>query len=127
VVDVHAVNQILSIRNGVWTGVALIAVGLFRLWPIIPAIMAQWIARRQTIAAEKAADWDRLRDEVERYSERLSGVETREQECQRQLTDAMRRIAELEGYMMGQGKARQDAAAIVASERLAEREEKNKK
>jgi hypothetical protein len=131
-VDLNALSAILSARNGVWTLVVLFFIGLWRGYSGLPAVMAQWIARRQAIAAEKDAEWKRLRDEVERYSQQRDEADQRftqfrdEQllenaECRRQLHEALGRLAQVEGFMMGQGKARQDAAAIVAVERLTDR------
>lgn len=143
-VEWSALSSILSARNGVWTLVVLVMVGLWRGWAGLPAVMAQWIERRRVIAAEKAADWERLRAENSRFAERLHVVEERHDECERnlaaerqqrhadvsslrnELADAKGRLREIEGYMMGQGKARQDAAGIVAIERLADRKKTDK-
>lgn len=89
--------------------------------------MAALLERRKAIAAEKEADWTRIRAEVTRYVDRLAAVERHDEECQRQLNEALRRLAEVEGYMMGQGKARQDAATIVATERLLDRDKEGGK
>jgi hypothetical protein len=120
--DFAAINSILSTRNGVWATFLVLMVIAWRGYSGFPAFLAALVARRQAIWAQKDAEWKRIVGEVQRYSERLQVVEKHDEDCQRQLTDALRRLAELEGFMMGQGKARQDAAAIVAIERLTDRE-----
>lgn len=64
--------------------------------------------------------------QYERMDARVQYLEQREAECQEKLTDAVRRIAELEGYMMGAGKANQEAAGIVAIERIGRALDKGK-
>jgi hypothetical protein len=119
VVDVNALAQILSIRNGVWAAAALIALGVFRLWHALPAIMERLNERKRDRASIEGAQYDRMDARVQR-------LEKQEEECREDLNDARGRIAELEGYMIGQGKARQDAAAIVAVERLTDRQNGDK-
>lgn len=64
--------------------------------------------------------------QYERMDARLQRLEVREEECQRRLTEALHRIGELEGYMAGSGKANQEAAGIVAIERISEAIRKRK-
>ncbi len=98
-----------------WVVALAAMVALFKSWP---AIMAKVNEARRDSEAAKAGDWTRLRGEIDRLDERCAQIEEREQECQRQLTDALHRIGELEGYNLGVGKANQEAAGIVAAERL---------
>lgn len=111
-VDAQILTQILSIRNGVWVAAALVALGVIRLWHALPAIMERLNERRRDRAAIEG-------DQYERMDARLQRLEQSEEECQHKLVDALRRIAELEGYNIGQGMARQEAAVIVATERIA--------
>lgn len=60
-------------------------------------------------------------EQYERIALRCTKLEEAEERCRHELSDAVRRIAELEGYNDGKGKARQDAAGIIAAERLGER------
>lgn len=53
----------------------------------------------------------------ERLAARCEKLETSEQKCRADLADAVKRIAELEGYMIGTGAAKQDAQRIVSTER----------
>lgn len=117
-VDLNALNLILSTRNGVWATFLVVVLLAWRGWQYVPSIMSAWTARRQAILAERMADWDRRGDEIERLTKRVDQLEHNEQDCQVKLRGALGRLAEMEGYMMGQGKARQDAAGIVAIERL---------
>lgn len=82
--------------------------GGFRVWP---SIMERINERKRDRAAIEA-------DQYVRMDGRLKHLEEAESRCRDELADAVRRVAELEGYMMGTGKARQDAANIVAVERL---------
>lgn len=82
-----------------------------------PAFMARWNERLRDKAAEKASDWTRLRGEIDRHTEEIKQLKAENLECHR-------RLAALEGYNDGRGKAAQDAAGIVALERLQQRGEK---
>lgn len=128
-----------------WLGFLVYLVRTIRDWP---NFMARWNERQRDKEAAKDGDWKRLRDEIERRDAQMDAqdarhaaeiarldarcerLETAEQGCRAELAEnkaelaaAKARIGELEGFMMGQGKARNDAAAIVASDRLARREE----
>jgi chromosome segregation ATPase len=118
VVDVNALAQILSIRNGVWAAAALIALGVFRLWHALPAIMERLNERRRDRASIEGEQYARMDQRTRHLEDRCDELERREDECRTELNIAKGRIAELEGYMTGQGKARQDAAGIVALDRL---------
>lgn len=80
--------------------------------------------RRLKIAENKdeREGWGQL---IQLLEDRVSRLEKSEQECQRRLNEALRRIAELEGYDSGQGMARQDVAVLKSAERIVA--EKNKK
>lgn len=82
-----------------------------------PAFWARWNESRRDLSRAKAGDWSRLRGEIARVDERCRLIEEREQECQRQLTDALHRIGELEGYNIGRGEAKQDAQRMLSEER----------
>jgi hypothetical protein len=120
-VDLNALNDILSTRNGVWATFMVLSLIAWRGWQHIPAIIAAWAARRQVIAAERDADWNRRSGEIQRLAVRVDTLEQKEEDCQAALREALGRLAQVEGFMMGQGKARQDAANIVAVERLTDK------
>ena len=143
-----ALNDILSVRNGVWSLVALFALALWHGWKGLPAVMQQWIAGRQQRAAEevakrkaaaeeKAADWDRLREEVSRLAERHD-------ECERNLaterearhlavsqlrdevaTERAERM-KLQAILDGHGEVKQ-AAAVAAAEARRDEAEKTRR
>lgn len=110
-VDAIALRQIFSIENAAWTVTILIALLVLRMWNGAPAMFEQWIAYKRAKAEEKAADWSRLR-------EHCSFLMEAEERCRVELNEVKSRLASLEGYMAGQGKASQEAAGIVAIERL---------
>jgi hypothetical protein len=138
-VDELALRQIFSLESATWTIALLLMLFLVRMWNGAPAMFAQWVAWRRSVAeariaeagrlaAEKASDWSRLRDEIAR----LSDAERKCREDFDVLHDRFianevahskeigllrSEIAELRGFMTGQGSARQEAAGIVAIER----------
>lgn len=124
-VDVNAFKQIFSLQSAAWTAVALIILFVVRMWNGAPAMLETWIHWKQAKAAEKVADWSRLREEINRLSEAEKQCRADYQELHAQHMDLHskchelnRRVAELEGYYVGQGKASQEAAGIVALERM---------
>lgn len=96
-----------SLESAAWAAVAMLGVALFAAWPRIMERRNERIRDRATIEG----------DQYTRMDARLQRLEAREEECQRKLTGALHRIAELEGYILGRGNADQDAARIVAVER----------
>jgi hypothetical protein len=123
-VDALALRQIFSIESAAWAFVALCFLFLVRLWNGAPGMFAQWIDYRRARAAEKAADWERLRDEIKRLADAEQQCRRDFQELHTQHMNVVERLSSLEGYMAGQGRASQEAAGIVAIERL--EEERNK-
>jgi hypothetical protein len=69
-------------------------------------------------AAEKAGDWDRIRSERDVAREERDLVRDRWAECQAELNAERAAHMKLKAYHDGIGQARQDAARIVAAERL---------
>lgn len=138
-VDLNAINAILSTRNGVWATFLVVLLVAWRGWPHVPAIMAAWTARRQAIQAAKDADWTRIRDEAKhyadeahRYADRLASVEQRHGKCEKDLqSEREARInaiaalndalageraerMRLERLMLAEGEIRQSKAAVQA-------------
>lgn len=127
--DSDALSQILNPTTGTFTIAGLIALGLWRFWNGLPAVMAQWIAWRQTVASQKLAreqqihdakheDWTRLRDEVSRIDNRCKALEEENHECRQNLAAAIHRIAQLEGYQLGRGQAAQEAQRFESTQRI---------
>jgi hypothetical protein len=111
VVNASSLSQLFSIESAAWAAVAMLGVALFAAWPRIMERRNERLRDRATIEGDQYA----------RMDARLKRLEVREEECQAKLADALGRLAEVEGFMSGQGMARQDAARIVAVERLTDR------
>lgn len=123
--DALALKQIFSIQSAAWAGIALLFLLIVRMWNGAPAMLETWILWRQSRAAEKASDWHRLREEIRRLSEAeercrrdYAELHRKHMELHQEYADLGRRVAELEGYHIGQGRASQEAAGIVALERM---------
>lgn len=102
-----------------------------RIWSGLPNFMDRWLALKAAKAAEKAADWARLRDLLKDQGEEIGRLTKAEKQCRedhaelhRQHMEVMSRLTSLEGYMAGQGKASQEAAGIVAIERMGRNDRK---
>lgn len=117
-VDALALKQIFSLESAAWITVAIIFLLVVRMWNGAPAMFEQWIAWRRARAEHKAAEWGRLLNENKRIDERCIRLEAAEERCRSELLEVKERLASLEGYMAGQGKASQEAAGVVALERL---------
>lgn len=102
-----------------WVAVLIYGIRSFKDWP---GIMARWNERRRDAAQIEARQYARLDSRSQRLEERCDRLEASEEECRRELAAAKGRIAELEGYNQGRGKADQEAAGIVAVERQRERD-----
>lgn len=109
--DALAFQQIFSIESAAWTATAVLFLLAVRMWNGAPAMFEQWIAYKRAEAEERAADWSRLRDHCNFLMEA-------EERCRSELIEVRGRLAALEGYMAGQGRAAQEAAGVVALERL---------
>lgn len=116
--DVNSLRQIFSVANAAWAVVTIAFLFAVRMWNGAPAMFEQWVALRRANAEEKAADWSRLRDENKRLDDRCIRLEAAEERCRIELSSVKERLSTLEGYMAGQGRASQEAAGIVAIERL---------
>lgn len=123
-VDVSAIDQILSYRLAAFLVVVINGLVAFRLWVILPALFQHWLAKRRAVAEEKAADWGRLRDEVKRLSERLKEeedecVDLRRalRECESSGAEWMRRAIKSEAFQQGRAEVRQAAAHAAAEQR----------
>lgn len=121
-------NKIFSAASGVWALVAMAAVALFRAWP---SIMERINERRRDNAVEKAGDWSRLRDEVERLSLRIVALEKKireyESDIERWRVRALYAEAEViryEAYHQGEGDAKQAAQNILSAERTKDKKDK---
>jgi hypothetical protein len=116
--DASVLRQLFSVESAAWTITALVSLFVLRMWNGAPAMFAQWIAYKRAKAEEKASDWSRLRDHCNFLIEA-------EERCRVELNEVKSRLASLEGWMAGQGQARQEAAGIVAAERLSKEKHKS--
>lgn len=117
-VDAIALKEIFSLESAAWIAVALIFLFVVRMWNGAPAMFEQWILYKQTKAAEKIADWNRLREEIRRLSEAEQQCRRDFQQIHNDCLSLRNELADLRGYLAGQGRAAQEAAGIVAIERL---------
>lgn len=106
-----------------WLVALIYGIRSFKDWP---GIMERWNERRRDAAQIEADHYARLDARSQRLEERCDRLEVSEEECRRELSAAKGRIAELEGYNIGRGSAQQEAAGIVAVERLADRKKEDK-
>lgn len=108
-----------------WTAIG-VAIGA-----LITGLFA-WLVQRSIggTAVEVAVmtEWEKLNGalaaEIDRIAGRCQRLEEAEERCREELAGAQLRLSTLEGYEHGQGKARQEAATIVALERIEDRNHK---
>lgn len=129
-IDGEALRAIFSVENAAWTATLLLMLFLVRMWNGAPAVFAQWIewrrsiaeaqaAERKQTAEDKAADWGRLREEISRLTEAEQKCRESFDQLHDNFLNLRQELADLRGYLAGQGRASQEAAGIVAIERLA--------
>lgn len=112
----EAFSKIFSVATAAWTGVCMLAVALFRAWPLI---MARLNERHRDTVAEKAGDWTRLRDENQRLHSQLA-------ECEKIRVEWMNRAITAEATLQGYGDAIQRAQTMLSAERLIEKKPEGK-
>lgn len=122
--DVIALRQIFSVENAAWTVAIIIGLLVLRMWNGAPAMFAQWIAYKQARAAEKSADWMRLREEIGRLDGRCDHLQSEVDACHARELEWMHRAIKAESASEGLGDARQRAQEIISAERLKDRDTK---
>lgn len=101
-------NAALYLVGGpLWGAVLIYALRTVRDWP---GIMGKWNERHRDAAEIEGARYVRM-------DERMQRLEQREEECQQKLTEALFRIAKLEGFEHGQGEAMNVAQLYLSQER----------
>lgn len=115
------ITQIFSAAAGVWTLVGLSIIALVKSWPLI---LAKLNERKRDDNAEKAGDWNRLREEVDRLAKRVEALEHKVEECeserdewQRRAVTAETELIRREAYLLGMGEGKQTAQVILSTER----------
>jgi hypothetical protein len=98
-----------------------------RLWSGAPAILDKWLAWKAAKAAERSADWDRLRAEINRLDDRCDHLQGEVDECRRREGEWMQRAISAEAYQLGEGAARQEAQRIISTERQIDADRKDRK
>jgi hypothetical protein len=117
-IDAAALREIFSVQSAAWATTAILFLLSVRMWNGAPAMLDRWLAFRAARAAEKSADWNRRTEELRRIDERCQRLEQAEERCRSELGEVLQRLAALEGYQAGYGRASQEAAGVVAIERL---------
>lgn len=118
--DGNALGQVFNPSTGVWALVAMAAVTLFKVWPLVMARVNERLRDKET---EKNGEWSRLHEEITRLVDRINQIETRcdhlqkeVDECREREGDWMRRAIAAEAASEGMGEARQVAQRIVSTE-----------
>jgi len=101
-------DKFFSITGAAWVAAMAFIAHLFRVRN----------ERLRDIASEKAGDWERLRDERDVAREERDLVRDRWAECEAEKIEWMGRAVTAEATLLGLGMGRNEAATIVAVERL---------
>lgn len=122
--DNDVLGKLFSAAAGVWAIFLALLVAIFKAWP---AVMGRQNERKRDTDSEKARDWERLRAEIDRKDARIANREKllaeRDDEndaLQKENIALLARAVTAESALQGIGHARQEAAAIVAVERLSD-------
>lgn len=105
------VNAFYALAAPVWIWVCLYGLRTVKEWPNI-------MARRNEAKRDAAQIAGGMLD---RLDKRIQFLEAAEEECRAELASAKGRIAELEGYNIGRGEAKQDAQRMLSAEREADK------
>ena len=96
----------------------MLAVRLFHTWP---NVMERLNERKRDAAAEEAGDWERIRADRDFWHDRALEYQRELAEERAAKIEYMARAVTAEAHLEGRGRARQEAATIVAIERLVDR------
>jgi hypothetical protein len=127
--DNDVLGKIFSAAAGVWAIFLAVVVAIFKGWP---AIMGRLNERKRDAAAAEAEDWHRLRAEIDRLHASIANRERllaesddEKDELRREKFEWMTRAVTAEATLLGLGQSKQEAAKIVAAERIVEDAKKN--
>lgn len=101
-------SRFFSVEFGVYLIALMNFVALWRAWPFI---MERINERRRDDVSERERDVQLIRDERDRLRARLDV-------CERETAACLKRAITAEAQLLGIGMGRQEAATIVAVERL---------
>lgn len=88
---------------------------------MVTAALSWLTNRRRAENDERSGDWSRLRAEIDRLDGRCDHLQQEVDKCHAEKAEWMQRAIAAEAVHLGLGKAHQDAAEIVAVERLRDR------
>jgi hypothetical protein len=127
--DNDLLGKIFSAAAGVWAIFLALLVAIFKAWP---AIMGRTNERRRDDATQKAEDWHRLRAEIDRKDVHsanqdrvLAEADATIDALRREKFEWMTRAVTAEATLLGLGQSKQEAAKIVAAERIVDAAKKN--
>lgn len=118
--DNELFSKIFSAATAAWAAVCMAAVALFKVWP---AVMQRLNERQRDLAAEKANDWERIRNERDLACEERDMVRDRWAECEANRLEWMARAITAEATLLGLGMGRNEATTILAAERITKNHE----
>lgn len=115
--------------TGSFAVLCLVAV---RIWSGLPNFMDRWLALKAARAAEKAADWSRMRDLLSDQGGEITRLSEAEKQCRadyaelhgkcmslsEEVASLRREVAKHEGYNIGRGAASQDLTILESAKRL---------
>lgn len=123
------IGQIFNPAAGVWALVAMAAVTLFKVWPLVMERVNERLRDKET---EKHGAWTRLHSEIDRLIERIAEIEARcdhlqkeVDECRKREGEWMHRAIAAEAASEGIGEARQAAQRIVSADRQEPKDKPN--
>lgn len=119
-VDGQALEQVFSVEVAVWLMAMFNGVVAWRLWPVIPEIMARLNERKRDRQSVHDRLQDRLEARVVRLEQRCDAVEAELAECHRERDEWRSRAVSAEAVMLGEGEAKQKAQRFLSAEREAD-------
>lgn len=112
-------QDLVEVATGLKLGLGL-GLGLLVIRVLAMAIQ-QWNVKEDRIDKGTKTLIEQLTAEVTRLAERLGIVERDLEECKKHRDELAEERAQLRGFLTGQGDAKQLAAVIVATEKVADR------
>lgn len=128
--ELDLVNILRAPATPLWIFALATVAMFFKTYPLIVARLTERKVAEDGIAGNQ---WKRFQDEIERLAKRVEVLEGRCRELQHEVEECHRERAEeragrlaAEAQLVGRGNAQQEAAGIVAAERLADRAARDK-
>lgn len=121
--DVAAIRQIFAVENVALATFIVVALFVVRLWSGAPAMFGKWVEWRIAKEAAKAADWTRLRDEINRLWAECASLRQAVNECEAREAEWMRRAIKAEAAAAGRGEGLQEVAVLKSAQRIVDRKD----